>query len=419
MKTISSENVLSSLLGKRWLIISVAFAAFVILFSRRFDQLLAPQVWDEDGVIIVGWLNQGLGSLFQRVNGYLVVLPKLMSLVALLFPLGIYPIVSTVIDWLLSIGLLMLIVFVPSRLRGGPLLLIAIAFVPSSPEVYGIPLYIIWWAALVSVAGVFWLPSSNLRSATWRAVALVLAGLSSPMILLLAPLYVAKALWQKSRADIAEAVGAVVCVLCQGSALISARTAAGITFSPPSDVVAKFCGDYLLRNFLVPVMNDAPIMLYVGVASIIVFVVTVIRDKPMRPIMVVLLYLWFGSMMLSVLRVNVMRMDPDLAGPRYFFFPFVIEGIMLVQMIIGGKYRSLRVIALTMLCFAVVNTWPVLSRAHDDLGWPAAVSECASIKQGVVSLPVEYDGRFTTKVAIGVFAGQCRALAKGGLLATL
>src|ERR1700684_3646189 len=78
---------------------------FSLLYLRRSEQLLHPQVWDEDGSqIIPGLLAHGLRALFYPMNGYLILTPKVISAISLAISCVYYPLISTIFTWIFIIS---------------------------------------------------------------------------------------------------------------------------------------------------------------------------------------------------------------------------------------------------------------------------------------------------------------------------
>jgi hypothetical protein len=100
-------------------IAAVALIAFFILFARRYVQMLHPQVWDEEGAIISQTITSGIASVFQPVNGYLLLVPRLLTFLAMLLPFEEYPRIATLLAWTVTLAILLTISIGPSRLRGG------------------------------------------------------------------------------------------------------------------------------------------------------------------------------------------------------------------------------------------------------------------------------------------------------------
>src|SRR5438477_3061928 len=98
---------------------------FVLLLLRSHMRLFHPQVWVEDaattygGTNILDFARYGPNALFRPVNGYLVVIPKLISGLSLLVSFSYYPLISTILAWL---AILLILTFLTSdkmQMRGG------------------------------------------------------------------------------------------------------------------------------------------------------------------------------------------------------------------------------------------------------------------------------------------------------------
>src|ERR1035437_10473804 len=89
--------------------IPLTFSVFVgVLMSRRWWQIVSPQVWDEDGTqVIYGFMTQGYLAFFEPVNGYFIAVPKIISMISLWVSFLYYPLVSTILAWIFiaSVGL--------------------------------------------------------------------------------------------------------------------------------------------------------------------------------------------------------------------------------------------------------------------------------------------------------------------------
>src|SRR6185295_20135258 len=87
----------------------------------------------------------------------------------------------------------------PTHLRWPYLCAIAVLTIPVDPEVYGVSLLAFWWAGLLVVLALVWDAD---RGAPWlRAGYLVLGGLSAPVMVPLAPLFVLRALLERRRSE--------------------------------------------------------------------------------------------------------------------------------------------------------------------------------------------------------------------------
>jgi hypothetical protein len=400
----------------RALVLAVGFA--FILFARRFAQMLDPQVWDEEGIIISQTVAHGIFSFAEPINGYLLVLPRMLTFAAMLAPLRHYPRVATSLAWIVTVAILLLIALVPSRLRGRPLLAITALLVPSDAEVFGLSLYIFWWSSLLLYAAVFW--EGDRRVAAWRSVAILIGGISSPAICLAVPLFFYNAIFRyRTRAELLAACLAAACAVVQIVELLRTHSGNGfIAFASIVPITEKLIGGYFVWNLM---SGDARnwIALCCGFFMIAFVATASWREKQAREPMLMLAYLWLGACLLSVARVDPTIIDQALFGPRYFFLPFAMEAWILVQLLFA-RSTTLRSPAALLLIVAAFNALPVLSRAHADLGWTSSVDACAATPdQAIFPIPIEYDGQAASHWTLPLSGHQCRRLNRAGLIGLL
>src|SRR3954452_24947754 len=121
---------------KAWLTLAGTAGAMAIVLSRRWDQIVDPQVWVEEGAqFIPAALERGLRSGLEPVNGYFILTARIQTLLALkLGGLARYPAVSTALGLALRAAILAWIASAPLVNRGGALLCLAVALLPSDTE---------------------------------------------------------------------------------------------------------------------------------------------------------------------------------------------------------------------------------------------------------------------------------------------
>lgn len=191
------KNNFISLIKNQYYIPFLFLLFLGLLTSRRWQQLLSPQVWDEDGAqILYGFITNGWYNFFEPVNGYLITVPKIISFVSLNLSFSQYPAISTLITWLFIAAVGVVIVLAPTQLHNKFLCAVFVFLIPSDPEVFGIPLYTFWWAALLLFLVALW--DENSSSLLWRISFLVIVGLSSPIIIMILPVLYLRALWYRT-----------------------------------------------------------------------------------------------------------------------------------------------------------------------------------------------------------------------------
>jgi hypothetical protein len=403
-------------------LLSYAPIFFLILYARRSAQLLHPQVWDEDGLVIMRDLIQaGPASILWPLNGYLLVIPRTITFLALSVSVSYYPLISTLLAWAFTIAALIAISVSPLALRGGVLLAIAAGLVPSDPEVFGLPLYTFWWAGLLVVAAAFWRPQGG--ATAWRLAFVASGGLSSPVILLALPLFLCRAaMWRRDVAERIVAIAATLCAIAQIAALVQSHVVAQQSLLSTSGLLAAlpmFFGNYVAGSVVRAQPQFATVIEWVvAVATLAVIAVALRTGRRHIAMLAALLYLLFGSIALSAARAPILILDPVLTGPRYFFYPFVFEAWLLLQIAFLARWRFVRWTAAAFVGLAVLNAIPALSRPHDDLRWLANVRNCAQVGDTeVYGIPVEFDGRAASAWVLQLSGAHCRILASRDLLA--
>lgn len=247
MPTRRSATGAAAVLHAPWVALPVGLA---LLGLRAWPRALGPEVWQEDGVRnLAGVITDGAATLVEPVNGYLLLLPKLITWIAASMSFTHYPAISIALGWAATLAVVLLLACAPLRLRGGVLLAAAALLVPTDAEVFGLPLYTMWWAAVALMAVVFWQPGAG--GGRLRAAVIVLASLSSPACLLALPLHWLRALALRTRrGEAALAVLATVCAAMQHAVLTShvLPFAEGVPALGPHALLATvlaFLGAYL------------------------------------------------------------------------------------------------------------------------------------------------------------------------------
>jgi hypothetical protein len=174
-----------------WL--GVALAA-LLLFSRCPSRLLRPEIWAEDGSL---WLQQaynlGFRCLGMPAAGYLQTLSRLSAQFAIQLPLTEAPLIFALIAFVVQLAPVVLLlsrrgeVLVPS-LPARLLIVLYYIGVPNSFEVYVNLTNAMWHLALVAFLLVVLPKPQTMAGTAVDVILLVLAGLSGPFVLFIAPI---------------------------------------------------------------------------------------------------------------------------------------------------------------------------------------------------------------------------------------
>jgi hypothetical protein len=379
----------------------IGVLGLLLLLLRAWPRLMHPEVWDEDGTRnLAGFLTFGFADVGNTVNGYLILVPKLLTMLAASVSITFYPLTSTILAWAVTLIVFVFIAKAPIRLKGGVLLAVACMLIPSDPENFGLPLYTFWWSALLLFVLVFWDENS---SDQWsRALIIFLASLSSPVCLTTLPLFWARAVMFKNRStELKLAVFASICAGIQLWAMWPIAKGGQLDLLTLPQIIPVFLGSYAVGNIL-------PDFRWVlGWLTLAYIAVAVARNKSSW-VLWVLVYLWVVSVLMSITRVDISIIHPALAGPRYFFFPFIVLSWLLLQFMISDKSWWIRGGAVALLALGVVNSYPVLDRKHDALDWRGHVYSCPQFSE--YRLPVHSDGNAALAWSLPMKGKECADL---------
>jgi hypothetical protein len=383
----------------------------VLLLLRTWPRLTKPEVWAEDGVVVIPTsIEGGVSSLLWPLNDYLAVAPRAVNAISLSISFEHYALVSTVIAFLVTLAVLQLVAQAPTHLFGGVLLSAAVILVPSDAEVFGLPLYLLWWLPVLLLVLVFW--DATREHVVLRSALIIIAGLSNPLIIAVLPLFFLRAWasrWRRSEVwlfGLAAVIAAIQVFTLMEVGGGGHGLEGGLSLDPQL-IVERFLGDYLVGNLWPG---------WVAIAGVVVlaFVGFALVRHRRSGVMWLLVLLWLVTVVVTGARQPLQLLDPVVGGPRYFFFPYLLLSWFLVQVLAIDPSRWVRAGAALLLAVAVLNTLPVLDRKHDDLAWATHVRSCESFEEYMI--PIQFAGSRRYTWAVWLSPEKCRALAEGALL---
>ena len=395
----------------RWLALAALTVAVVAM--RRPDQFMHPHLWVEDGAVnLPEYLVHGWGMLIQPIAGYFILPVKLIFASAASLSFRALPEISLVFTLMFTFCVVAAIAFSPTRLRHRYACAIAVLLVPCDPEVFGIGLYTGWWGSLLAILPLLW---RNPEERSWlRHVYVVIGGLSTPLIMGLAPLYLLRAAVTRHRSDVLLAVTCLAVTSLQLWALWSANRmpdAAGDanTIMP---VITKFFGYYLYRPSTAILGDPAAwsgSLLLLVLASGLTLV-----PRAERWAYLLLLCSLAIAIVSSIVRIPVGALDPVIAGPRYFFFPFVLVSWCLLQLV-RKEHRVASSVALLALLLPAYNLVAYGSRGNVHYDWRSEVATCVA-SANAHRFPIHYDGKGDANTwGVRVSRDDCRRLVRSSI----
>ena len=239
MKKIFGAKTISTLI--------LVLLAFSLLLLRAWPRLIYPEVWIEDGTEnIYGLVNYGSIDIFRPVGGYLVLVPKFITLISLWVSFVYYPLISTILAWAFTIFVFIVIAKSPLYLKGQIFLATACMLIPSDPECFGLPMYTYWWSSLLLFVMVFWRPD---QYTLLRIILIFLASLSSPVCLVTLPLFLVRYfIFKQDRSELGLFGVALICALIQIYVIYSNSKSADINLLYSYRAISIFLGSYVIGN---------------------------------------------------------------------------------------------------------------------------------------------------------------------------
>jgi len=360
---------------------------FVLLFLRRGMQLTSPQIWNEDGpfnmtsFIASGWLN-----LFEPTQGYLIVIPKLITDIAMSISFVYYPEVSTYLTWLVTIIIALLVVYAPTKLRYRVLSASAIFLIPTNAEVYGLPLYMLWFSAIILFLVALWEEGEH---PYLRVFLLILAGLSTPVVVILIPIQLFRiVVLEHKKEEIILLVLSVIISMIQLYFISHHGAGKGLHIDLMffETVIDKFFAYYYLNFFDVP-----RFLLLLGGVYLIGLIVVYFFQNRNDIYFMILVYLLFASIALSAVRMDPAILIPIFGGgARYFFLPYILLSWTLFY--IMAKSQWYEVVILPVVVLALLTALQGFCRTHADLEWRKHIDLCQKA-EGKYAIPIQNDGR--------------------------
>lgn len=380
----------------------------LLLLSRRWNQLISPQVWSEDGTqILYDFINESICStFFKPVNGYMVISSKIISALSLTISFLHYPLVSTIITWLFIMGVCLAVSVSPTYLYGRFFCAVSIFLIPSDAEVFGLPLYSFWWASILIFLVALW--DERQPYFFCRCLFLLLGGLSSPVILCVLPVfYIRSYIYREFFVEKILALLATIISMIQYLHIIKNQSTSTFSFYYVlKHMIPDFFGSFFAHHWL----NHYVLHWIFGffLIGICLFYMYYSNNKRLS---FTLFYMLFSTLAVVMSRLNYdVVPHPFLAGPRYFFFLYIFISWILVQYVYTIKSNVYRYVIIGIMIFNVINTMPGWSRTHDNLYWQKHVYSCRFFSQ--YTIPIQCDGSASRAWGIQLSGSDCLAWLK-------
>ena len=393
---------------KAWQAVALVALTVAVLFARRPDQFLHPYIWVEDGdPILKAYAERGFASFWDPVSGYLILATKLITLSSFKLSIEWAPEIALALVVAFTCAVVVAVALSPTHLRWPFLCAIATLTIPVDPEAYAVSLLAFWWAGLLLILALMWDAD---RGATWlRAGYVVLGGLSSPLTVPFAALFVLRALVERRRSEFIAAMLAIAVAAIQARAIFDYHHIDYARLIDPHVVLVamnKFAGNL----FVGPRYGHY----YAGpiVLALLSVALWQIRAR-LTPHFALLVLAWAAICATTALRNPIDVIDPLNAGPRYFFYPFITLTWILIW-IAALAPAHVRILLLAGCLMGVAWVYKRMTRSHEAMDWRGQITACT--RSGQYDLPIHYDGRANNMWYIRLTGQQCRDLIAWSLI---
>lgn len=388
----------------RFALLTGGAVLLLLLFLRRADALLYPSVWCEDGTqVLPSLILDGMAGLFTPVNGYMILSSKIISGLALLFGIQFYPLISSLFALIFSFGCVMAVWLCPTNLKYKFFCALGCILIPTDPECFGTPLYSFWWSGLLLILLVLWNADGD---RLWLRVSLLLlAGFSSPLIVGLAPFFLARAIFLRyskhSKQEIIIGVAAMGIAAIQFWFILQQKSGGVLDINMiMQNTIPKFLGGFVVW----PIFKDSALYTSLQWIASILLVAIFVKINKKWSIWLLALILVYGLMVaLSVARVSPQILHPVLAGPRYFFYPFIILFWLFLYSYHNSNSWN-RLLPVLVCCIAALGSLFSWDRHHADIHWQKHI-ETAQLFESY-PMPVTCDGKLHTNWRSEIYQGS-------------
>lgn len=374
-----------------------------VLFIRRPDQFLHPYIWVEDGLYILReFADFGYWTLAMPLAGYSMLATKLISVIAYKMAFLWAPEIELALIVAFTCSVIVAVALSPTHLRWPSLCALAVLVVPTDAEVFTVSSYAFWWTGPLLILALLW---DDTRGRNWlRWLYIVFGGLSSPIIVPIAVLLWLRAGLERRAVEIFTAGIATVVMVAQ----ILAMRQQGVIVHldafmarTPLDLIKHFVGDFFY--------SGGPRFFGLSIALGLAAVIWFSRSRLDR---------YFVLLVLAFIAISVvipLRSPPGqfeninvfAAGPRYFFYPFICLGWILIWLAHESP-NSVRIATAAAWLVALVVASPGLSRRHDPIDWRKHIVACTTSDR--YQIPIHYNGRIADVWRANYTGDECRKL---------
>ncbi len=395
----------------------LGLAVFIVIavMLRRPDQYLHANVIFEEGTqILPDLLARGLLSVADPINGYTVVLSKLVSWCALCFGLSAFPAASAILTMATISALFFSISLAPTSLQHKRLCAIAAVLAPIGTETFASSIMLVCHASILLMLTVLWRPGEKNGL---RYGALLLAGLSSPFAVFALPAFAWCWFRGRQRSDliclfIAMGISLLQIGIAHQSAATGGATLSNALWAVP--LLAKMAGQFLVFGW----SSTAT-----GALGLTFLYLTIVpragteKNRQEENMTTVLMLLVLVTTIAAITFRLGGQVPMNFNGPNHYYnLPFLIFSWLLIQRLPNRPFID--ALPVTIMVIAVgVNSYKHYTMHQEAINWKP---EAATVlREGHGSLPIYFFNTLDVNLPLEVRLQQrhraCNELEKSWL----
>jgi hypothetical protein len=399
-------------ISKTLQVAALFLVTIIIIFLRRPDQFLEPYVWVEDGTLHMRqFLEYGYLSLFVPVHGYILFPAKIINLLGIGISFYFYPEITLLLTLFFTVGVVLAIATAPTALHWRWLCALLVLLIPTNPECFGVSLYAFWWGSILLILSLLWNWKSKRPGV--RVSFVLIGGFSSPLIIGLVPLFWYRAWIARQWTERRIAILVTGITVFQIIFLVQnpGTSKIPLTLGEFQDVVDKYFGFFLIHA-IEPKDWLQALAGYFLLSIIVIGFYHALRAK--QHSFILLNMTLCITIIMSAIRVSPEIVHPVLAGPRYFFYPYILMFWILTWRLAESVNLRTRIISAVLITIALLNGLASgFSSRHDHLDWRDYVDRCMAGETN--RIPVHFAGDATNTWILEVSPEECQRLMKAGL----
>jgi hypothetical protein len=389
--------------------------AYVLLVTRRPDAIFHAQFWAEDGHVWFadaynfGWWT----ALFRTQDGYVQILPRLPSSLALLVPLRVAPLVQSLAAIAIQVLPVTLLLNARSSVWGSLRYRTLLAFVylalPNSWEMHAIITSSQWIMALCAFLLLAASTPKSIAGRIFDIFILLLCGLTGPFCVFLTPIALFLAWKRRDSWRLFEAGILAACCLIQAWGLLVVDPSGRSHYSAVGASLALFARLLAAQIYLATVIGGNGLAHYSNLPLFIFLLCVAIGGTTL----VVLCFIKSSVEMklflaFSILLFAVSLTTPNTGAPkgvtgwelltsgggiRYWFFPTLAFAWTLLWCF-HSRIRPLKFVTaplLLLMCIGIIRDWR--DPAFKDMHYAEYAASFEAAPAGtVVTIPVNPAG---------------------------